>query len=159
MLTRLTFSIAFFFSRAWVVDCWLPANLNDRNSHAEGKFVRKKSPITTSPVRVASIVSFSAAVQLSLIGTTVLPAEASEDFFFKSQISPQQEKALKDLKDLKTLQDSRLDLCVERGRDWENCFLFGDSAFDKKKKEVAVGGNAVAARNEAVVKQQRPPTW
>mmetsp|Transcript_5400 Transcript_5400/g.8022 ORF Transcript_5400/g.8022 Transcript_5400/m.8022 type:complete len:164 (+) Transcript_5400:267-758(+) len=157
MLTRLMISIAFYFSRSWVVECWLPANLNDRNTHTGEKFVRKKSSITTLPV--ASVVSFSAALQLLLVGITVLPAEASEDFFFQNQISPRQERVLKDIKDLKTLQDSRLDICVERGRDWENCFLFGDSAFDMKKKEVAAGGSAVAARNEVIVKHQRPPTW
>jgi len=32
---------------------------------------------------------------------------------------------MKEIKDLQNLQDDRLDLCVERGVDWEQCFMFG----------------------------------
>lgn len=106
MLIKATISVALFFSRAWVVECWLPATLYNRTTGDK----RKTSSIAMLPV--ASVVSFGAALQLSLIGITVLPANASEDFFFQNQMSPRQERALRDLKDLKTLQDSRLDICV-----------------------------------------------
>eukprot|EP00804_Cyclotella_cryptica_P020973 CCRYP_009298-RA/>CCRYP_009298-RA protein AED:0.37 eAED:0.37 QI:0/-1/0/1/-1/1/1/0/165 len=33
----------------------------------------------------------------------------------------------KELRDLKDLQDSRLDVCADRGIFWEQCFMFGQS--------------------------------
>ena len=35
--------------------------------------------------------------------------------------------AVKEIKDLQELQDSRLDACVEKGKFWEQCFMYGQS--------------------------------
>ena len=40
---------------------------------------------------------------------------------------PREPGAVKEIKDLQELQDSRLDACVEKGKFWEQCFMYGQS--------------------------------
>lgn len=68
-----------------------------------------------------------------------LPAEAA-DFFTRAEAQystlvipqkyddPRKDIAMKQLIDKQNLQDERLDQCVEKGQDWEQCFMFGDSS-------------------------------
>lgn len=39
-----------------------------------------------------------------------------------------QTKAMRDINDLKQLQDDRLDQCADKGEFWEQCFMFGESS-------------------------------
>lgn len=73
----------------------------------------------------------AAIVTALLFMLTSLPALAADgDFFLQGnngQTDPRKAKAMKQVVDLKTFQDSKLDACIDRGKDWEQCFLFGDS--------------------------------
>jgi hypothetical protein len=40
-------------------------------------------------------------------------------------------RAVRELNDLKDLQDSRLGTCADRGVMWEQCFMFGDSESER----------------------------
>ena len=72
------------------------------------------------------------------------PAEAADaDFFSRAETQYQSSSnnlvipqkydarkatAMKQLIDLQNLQDERLDQCVDKGLDWEQCFMFGNSS-------------------------------
>jgi len=80
--------------------------------------------------------------------------------FFNAKSDYFESKARKELTDLKVLQDSRLDMCADRGDNWEQCFMFGDS------QSPTSGGYTV--KGKFMIKEgpsskegfpNRPPTW
>lgn len=75
---------------------------------------------------------------------------------------PKSSKALRELRNLKTLEDSRLDLCADRGKQWEQCFMFGDSSVKKGEANAihirrTESKDAMEGREKPKI--QRPPTW
>ena len=83
-------------------------------------------------------------------------AASFDDYFTSSSKyeDPIKAKARKELSDLKNLQDSRLDLCADKGKNWEQCFMFGESPTVQKGKERAFsiipktkGDNASSGEN------------
>lgn len=46
---------------------------------------------------------------------------------------------MREKRDLENLQDDRLDLCVERGVFWEQCFMFGNGGTSDTIKEDSNG--------------------
>jgi hypothetical protein len=62
---------------------------------------------------------------------------------------------------LEVFQDSRLDLCVDRGKKWENCFFFGVGGIDSVS---SVEGKSKAPtprieKSKTTPLHQRPQTW
>jgi hypothetical protein len=94
----------------------------------------------------------AAAAAACLIIAHPLPASAADDFFSRAaaaqqyyqspssrsrstsrspltpETDPRKAKAMKQLIEEQTRQDARLDQCIDRGQDWEQCFMFGDSS-------------------------------
>jgi len=65
-------------------------------------------------------------------------------------------RAVKELNDLKDLQDSRLDACADRGEMWEQCFMFGDS--ESKSSGADRGGSNSAGGGSRAKKGGSNPT-
>mmetsp|Transcript_7588 Transcript_7588/g.11407 ORF Transcript_7588/g.11407 Transcript_7588/m.11407 type:complete len:164 (+) Transcript_7588:96-587(+) len=82
----------------------------------------------------------------------------AEDYSFFQQPpkDPLKVKALKELSDLKKLQDSRLELCIERGREWEQCFMYGDSQSSPVKKVNQAKQQTIFVDEP---RTRKPPTW
>ena len=81
-------------------------------------------------------------------------------------------KARKQVRELQELQDSRLDICADKGENWEQCFMFGESPDSyndiplfglKKIINVNKYSNNDDTDNDNGVTRQRvnapPPTW
>lgn len=60
------------------------------------------------------------------LSSTEIPLSKSEAFKMLPR-QPQLSGALKEIRDLQELQDSRLAACEEKGQYWEQCFMFGQS--------------------------------
>lgn len=63
----------------------------------------------------------------------------------------------KELRDLKELQDRRLDECVEKGVFWEQCFIFGEN--DSSSNAVGNDRGAGEKDRSAGFEKRKPPTW
>jgi hypothetical protein len=74
---------------------------------------------------------------------------------------PLKAKALQDINNLKDLQDSRLDICAEKGKDWEQCFLFGESSTIPKNKAkfIPMSNNDKKDDISKTRITKSPPTW
>jgi len=59
---------------------------------------------------------------------------------------------------LQDLQDSRLDLCADRGTYWENCFMFGVGGVDSAEISNSKTQTTKLTKNSRPP-SQRPPTW
>lgn len=95
----------------------------------------------------------------SIASSPVYAEDAS--FFQQPSKDPLRVKALKELNDLKKLQDSRLELCVERGRDWEQCFFYKDSQSSPVKKVNQPKPQKATIDNSVMdePRTKKPPTW
>ena len=67
--------------------------------------------------------------------TPLLPAGinyklSDSDAFKRLPRQPVLSGAVKELKDLQDLQDSRLNACEDKGKFWEQCFMYGQSDVD-----------------------------
>lgn len=82
----------------------------------------------------------------------------------KKYEDPRKAKARKELVDLKNLQDSRLDICADKGRNWEQCFMYGESP-TIQEAELKVfwkrGNYGIFSKGDATTKSRlnSPPTW
>lgn len=75
-------------------------------------------------------------------------------------------RAVRELNDLKDLEDYRLDVCAERGVFWEQCFIFGEGATGQAKTKqtlINVGLDyrisPLGALDPGSSKKNMPPTW
>mmetsp|Transcript_44888 Transcript_44888/g.54364 ORF Transcript_44888/g.54364 Transcript_44888/m.54364 type:complete len:248 (+) Transcript_44888:152-895(+) len=68
--------------------------------------------------------------------TTTTPTKLSDTEMFRSlRRELPVSKAVREIEDLKDLQDARLDACADRGVFWEQCFMFGESGGVDRKDE------------------------
>lgn len=99
-------------------------------------------------------------------------ATTFDDYFSTSSTKyqdPLKVKARKQLNDLKNLEDSRLELCADKGKNWEQCFMFGESPTlqsGNKKKKIEIRplpdnrGNTMDELNSSKSTTiKSPPTW
>ena len=97
-------------------------------------------------------------------------ATTFDDYFSTSKYQdPLKVKARKELNDLKNLEDSRLELCADKGKNWEQCFMFGESPTlqsGNKKKKIEIRplpdnrGNTMDELNSSKSTTiKSPPTW
>ncbi len=95
-------------------------------------------------------------------------ATSFDEYFSSSKYQdPLKVKARKELNKLKELEDSRLDLCADKGKNWEQCFMFGESNTIQSEKKLPVNvqvGPTKAVNDEArgATKNRisnSPPTW
>ena len=78
----------------------------------------------------ASILILTSTITTTTLLSKPVYATTSFDEYFTSNQQyqdPRKVKAKNELKELMNLQDSRLDLCKEKGKNWEHCFMFGES--------------------------------
>lgn len=54
--------------------------------------------------------------------------QSSNNLVIPQNYDARKKTAMKQLIDLQNLQDERLDQCVDKGIDWEQCFMFGNSS-------------------------------
>jgi hypothetical protein len=76
-------------------------------------------------------------------------------------------RAIRDLNDLKDLEDYRLDVCAERGVSWEQCFMYGDGTTGQAKSKQPKINNGLdyqlisplSALDPVSREKNMPPTW
>lgn len=118
--------------------CEALSTSNQLHNHRKSTLLQIDSPGPEGLEKVKShILVASYALFLPLLIS--LPAEAA-DFFTHAEAQystlvipqkyddPRKDIAMKQQIDKQNLQDERLDQCVEKGQDWEQCFMFGDSS-------------------------------
>jgi len=127
---------------------------------------------------IQKIISLSIIHVIMLFTTSVYvelnPAFATtfDDYFSTSSTKyqdPLKVKARKQLNDLKNLEDSRLELCADKGKNWEQCFMFGESPTlqsGNKNKKIVIRplpdnrGNTMDDLNSSKSTTiKSPPTW
>mmetsp|Transcript_12582 Transcript_12582/g.23593 ORF Transcript_12582/g.23593 Transcript_12582/m.23593 type:complete len:144 (+) Transcript_12582:281-712(+) len=111
-----------------------------------------------SPDVLRSRLFLSSSIAITMLIMSPDSSHGVDDYFLLRQQSqdPIKVKAMRELRELKMLQDSRLDSCVERGKDWEHCFMFGDSKSQDTRQTKPSGASKDSQRFES---KQRPPTW
>lgn len=118
--------------------CEALSTSNQLHNHRKSTLLQIDSPGPEGLEKVKShILVASYALFLPLLIS--LPAEAA-DFFTHAEAQystlvipqkyddPRKDIAMKQQIDKQNLQDEKLDQCVEKGQDWEQCFMFGDSS-------------------------------
>lgn len=76
------------------------------------------------------------------------PVPLSQSGVFKAlRVEPPVSRALRELNELKDLQDDRLSVCADRGIYWEQCFMFGEPR--DLKGGATAGGGTVASKTSS----------
>ncbi len=123
-------------------------------------------------VQPASAMTFTEGPSYESIQKASTPYKLSESAAF--QLLPremQPSTAIKQLQDLRDLQDARLDKCADRGVYWEQCFFMGESEgvdtigkviFGKGEDQSGIDSqfiSPVGALNPQSEKKNSIPTW
>ena len=136
---------------------------------------------TTTEEEISSVASNSEQLKLYLISVLLHvfisftnpllqnPADATtsfDDYFStssKKYEDPLKVKARKELNNLKNLQDSRLEICADKGKNWEQCFMFGESPTIQQSEQKIFwhSGDKDINKNDVTTKSRTnsPPTW
>lgn len=137
-----------------------PMMCNDGNCFEDISSLSRLSVAMRTTLIALPILAFISSPQSSIA------AESFDEFFDQKYKDPRKVKARQELNKLKTFQDDRLQLCEDKGIDWEQCFMFGE--FPKlQSKEAPVNplnvknksGNSNFSIDGTSSRPQRPPTW
>jgi len=128
--------------------------------------------LSVQQVQPASAMSSEGPSSYDVLQKITSPYKLSESSAF--QLLPrelQQSTAIKQLQDLKDMQDDRLDRCADRGVYWEQCFFMGESEgvdtigkviFGKGEDQSGIDSqfiSPVGPLNPPPVKKKSIPTW
>lgn len=81
-------------------------------------------PASAAPFTESPILPFSSASKVTSYPAFNMP---ETDAFKLLRREPRLTGAVKELKDQQDMQDSRLGACEEKGKFWEQCFMYGQS--------------------------------
>lgn len=133
-----------------------------KQNHNEGNQYVNRSDFIHGLNTIFLFLCFAPSIILPSPSLAVPTALVDQNEMFTNSRNPRQQRAIQDLRNLKALEDSRLDMCADRGKNWEHCFIFGDSTTkDSIPGSTRLGrlSHTTDSQNVRSKSSNKPPTW